>query len=323
MLRRALLNPLALVLWTTAASAGVLWATAASAGEPSPKDVREARELFAKAEQDEASGHFDDALAKLEQAIRIKATPGLRFHVGYAKEKLGRYREALADYEEAERLAHTEKKDEVLAALKDVLPSLRERIPVVEISVADPVFTVSVDQGDAAPYREPLRLDPGPHRLVIRAGGRRDYQKDILLRERDRLHMDAVLEPLPLAKTFANEPPPLAPPPSSKTTAIGMAVGAGILVAGGVPFLLLAGGAQDQGLRCQEAGKDCGTYRDRVRVYDWTAATLFAAGLTAGVVSVVLFASPPSEPSNKKSSPPARTELGLGGSGVVIRGSFE
>ncbi len=65
--------------------------------DPSPGEIQAARDLFAKAEQDEDAGNWSAALDKLRRAASVKMTPGIRYHVGLCEEKLGQIAAALND----------------------------------------------------------------------------------------------------------------------------------------------------------------------------------------------------------------------------------
>ncbi len=298
------------------------------AAEPTAKELAQARDLFAKAEQREQASHFEEALPLLEQAVRIKTTPGLLFHIGYAKEKLGRYKEALAAYEEAERVARAEKKEEVLAILKEQLPALREKLPSIEILGADVPFTMTIDQELPFPYANaPVDLDPGPHRIVLRGDGRRPYQRDISVRERERMHLDVKFErEAPATQPVAAPPPPAAAPSKGHGLAIATAVGAAVLVGAAVPFYLLGGSAKDDGQRCVPA--DCDAVRSKTRVYDWMSASLLVAGVASGVVSIVLFTSksndaPTTSAAGSKTQAKTSARVGVSTNGLFLSGTFE
>src|SRR5690606_8548188 len=70
--------------------AGALLLVAPSAGaEPTATELAVARRLFREATQLEERQRWDLAAQKLREAIRIKETPGLRFHLAHCQENMG------------------------------------------------------------------------------------------------------------------------------------------------------------------------------------------------------------------------------------------
>src|SRR4029079_11912267 len=75
-----------------------------AAAEPAPSDIAEARRLFSEASDLRTEGKWDLAAKKLEAAIAIKETAGLRFHLAYCEEKMGHLLAATRDYDRADEL---------------------------------------------------------------------------------------------------------------------------------------------------------------------------------------------------------------------------
>ncbi len=66
------------------ALAALFYAVGAHA-EPSAADIASARRLFSEATELRRAGQWSDAAAKLREAIAIKETPGLRFHLAHCE----------------------------------------------------------------------------------------------------------------------------------------------------------------------------------------------------------------------------------------------
>ena len=125
------------------------------AAEPVSAEIALARRLFAEAKAAEEGKDWSLAAAKLRDAIAIKETGGLRFHLAYCQEQQGLLVESLGDYERADDLTAGTNDD-----LRSQLPAKREalhrRIPTVTLLVppkpTDPTLTVDgrsmmVDRG--------------------------------------------------------------------------------------------------------------------------------------------------------------------------------
>src|SRR4051812_4399290 len=112
----------------------LLLAKGALAADVSSPEIALARKLFADARAAEEAKDWQTALSRLREAVSIKETSGLRFHLAYCEEHLGKLVEALVDYERAEDLpapANDELKGQVSAKREALL----RRIPTVLIQV--------------------------------------------------------------------------------------------------------------------------------------------------------------------------------------------
>jgi hypothetical protein len=168
-----------------------------------------ARQLFAEATELEAQADFGAAEVKLKGAIAIKETPGLRFHLGHCQEKLGLLVAAAQNYARAAELIRAG------ARAPDVTPLLRlaqRRLDsrIVELELVVPADAAAVAELDgeilpASALGTPLRLDPGAHRVLVRAPGRADYRVELTLLAGERRKLGIFGEP-------RSEPEPAAPP---------------------------------------------------------------------------------------------------------------
>jgi hypothetical protein len=304
------------------------------ARDPSPREIQEARALFAKAERDERARDWKGALEKLEQAGAVKMTPGIRFHIALCREKLGALVEALADYEAAAVQARAEGVGDVLDAVRDPLADLRARVPSLSLTIVNaPAEGVDVAIDDrpiaAGALASPIRLAPGTHRNVARRAGNRagrPFTKDIELHERDTHALDLALPaaeaPAAVERAAPQAPetslPAAAAPPEapattpSRTNAIFATTGAALLVGAGVGAFLLAGRAQDE-LRDCTSPDDCTTKRPAVRTWDGLAIAAWASGAAVGAFAAVLWLRPARVP---------RVALAPAWNGASLRGTF-
>jgi hypothetical protein len=170
------------------ALASVAPAGAAATGEPSAAELAVARELFRQAGELRDAGHCDEALARLRQALAIKETPGLRFHVAYCEEALGQLVEALNDYDRAAELIESGiAAPDVQGLLGPARDALRQRIPTVRVQLpsASRVQRAELD-GKAVSsvvLRDPIPIDPGHHKLLVVVTGYEPFETDFALGE--------------------------------------------------------------------------------------------------------------------------------------------
>ncbi len=326
------------------AMACVATASSSSAAEPTQTELREARDLFARAEKDEKAGDWNGALEKLRRITQIKVTPGVRFHIALAEEKTGQLVAALADFALAEKQATDEKNREVLAALKDPIAALQARVPRLVVKAPPDVkgLEVVVDGKTLAPglYAAEMPVDPKAHTVDARAPGRKPFTRTIIGQEREITTVDVVLDddakpaptpgpaPLPTprpAPVPTPNPPPSAgpstsaPPPKSesKTAAIVATVGAVALIGAGVGAFFIADGQQSDGktqcaARTPQAG--CDDLRSPVRTWDTVALATWVGGAALATVAVILWAKPSA---SATTSTTGRLFVGPGAAGVA------
>src|SRR5882672_10460121 len=129
--------------WTRASSPRRIGLLAASAAlcfalgvraDPSAADIASARRLFSEATALREAGQWSEAGAKLREAIAIKETPGLRFHLAHCEEQMGRLLAARDDYDRADALIREgAAASDVAALLEPARSALRERIPTLVV----------------------------------------------------------------------------------------------------------------------------------------------------------------------------------------------
>ncbi|HEX4476229.1 MAG TPA: hypothetical protein VH142_14185 [Polyangiaceae bacterium] len=211
-------------LSTCAAIALASIAASASGAEPTPADIAHAKKLFSDATELREEGKYAESDAKLREAIAIKDTPGLRFHLAVCEEKLGHLIEAQSEYDHAQALIDQGvKAADVAELIGPARSALAERIPTLLVRVPAGVrgAAVSVDGQPIAPQaiEHPMELDPGTHSLLVRAADHRDFNLEVTLVEGDDRVVDAVLLP-----TSSSNDRSAAPPPSSPSSSSGAAV---------------------------------------------------------------------------------------------------
>lgn len=182
-------------------------APAVAAAEPTVAEIALARRLFTDARAAEEANDWKLATAKLRDALAIKETPGLRFHLAYCQEQLGMLVEALVDYDRADEALRAEPGSkpkgggDVAKQVVSRREALRKRIPTIHVTLPEGVSsaTLSLDGHpvSAAVFGRPIPENPGSHRLIVSAEGREPFTHDLTLSEGDAIVVTAVL---PIAK---------------------------------------------------------------------------------------------------------------------------
>jgi hypothetical protein len=185
------------------------------AAEPVPAEIVLARVLFAEARAAEDAKDWALAAAKLREAIAIKETGGLRFHLAYCEEQQGLLVEALVDYERSDDLT-AGTNEEFRAQLPAKRESLRRRIPTITLLAppkpSNPTLTVDGHAMPPAVIGKPIPLNPGRHTLVLSAPEHSAFTTQVSLNETDAVVANAILTPLREGAPVSTlEPAPIAP----------------------------------------------------------------------------------------------------------------
>ncbi len=248
---------LLLVTLATALLATPAWA------EPRTSDVETARRLFDEATALERQSAWREASEKLDAALAIKETPGLHFHRAHCAEQLGELVLAHRHYARAEAMiragATAPDVEELLVAAR---ARVLARVPRLTLALPSDVRGAALEI-DGMPVSDesgtPVLLDPGRHRIVARAPGRRDFEMEITLAEGQTQTLEVVLaEPPP------SNAPSVAPKESKSeqgTSGLGareiVLIGEATLavagLAAGIGFSIAKANASDRAERAQRA----------------------------------------------------------------------
>lgn len=205
----------------------VALAPALAQGEPTASEIARARGLFDEAVLAEEEEDWALAATKIREAISIKETAGLRFHLAYCEEQQGHLLEALTEYERAAELAATDPKSgrDVRRRATQNRDALRGRLPMLTIELSDDLTaaTLRLNDRSVAPslFGKPTPRNPGPHRLVVSTPGYEPfiYETQLIEGEEHVVRIEPSMM-MPLRSSPASAPP-LAlektetPPPSS------------------------------------------------------------------------------------------------------------
>lgn len=202
-----------------AAGAALCFSLSAHA-EPSAADLASARRLFSEATALRESGRWSEAAAKLREAIAIKETPGLRFHLAHCEEQEGLLIAARDDYDRADALIRQgAAAADVAALLEPARVALRERIPTLVVRAPPDARAVGLEIDGEMIATEalgsPIQLNPGVHNIMVSAASRDPFRLELTLKEGEDRVVEAQLKERPPAKGTQG-PPPAAPAAAPK-----------------------------------------------------------------------------------------------------------
>jgi hypothetical protein len=160
-----------------------------------------ARRLFEDAVRLEHESRWELAASKLRDALAVKDTPGLRFHLAHCEEQLGRLVEALISYDQArELLAAGAKAPDVEALLEPARKALEARVPYLMLVPPADVDRLEVELDGKAVARSVLGraapVNPANHRVVARAPGYKEYSAEFQLGAGDRRTLQLEMTPV-------------------------------------------------------------------------------------------------------------------------------
>ena len=328
------------VLALAVAGGQVSWAPPASAQTADQLD--KARLDFRDGLSLEAAGNWAAALAKFQSVGRVKLTPQVRFHIGRCHEQLGRLNEALGEYRLAEHEAQQQNLAE-LQAITQARQGLEGRVPKLVIRRGEGADLARVELDGVeigeAQLGKAFGVDPGPHNVVAKLPGKREFQRSAIVKESETV--EVVLD----------VPPELAaaPPSSGEKELPSSAVdsgkkgrgplpwvigGVGVagLIGAGTFYALRAGAKSDLEEGCR--GDTCPASLEDTQKKGELYSTLSVVSLGVGVVGIgvatYLLVSAPASPAPPSASgrggqwfvPVDVAALPHGGGTVTVRGRF-
>jgi len=184
--------------------------------EPTPSELALARELFAEASALEEAGNWAAAAVKLREALSIKETPGLRYHLAHCEEQSGQLVTASLEYARASELIREGAQAPDVAQLLALADQrLAARIPKLILRLPADVqgASVEIDGHGVTPtvFRYPVPLDPGTHQIVARAPNRSEFSRSVSLSAGETRTLDLELSPAPA---------PISPRPGSPASSV-------------------------------------------------------------------------------------------------------
>lgn len=199
--------------WVVMFAFGWLTASTAHAAEHDPAA---AQALFDQGRALMNDKKYAEACPKLEESQRLDPGMGTLFHLADCYERWGKLASAWAAFLDVASLAAAAGQTDRENAAKARAQNLEPRLPRITITVPEmsrlPELRVTRDDVDvgSAQWGSPLPVDPGPHRVVASAPGRRAFTNDVVLKEGATENL--TIPALEAARETAAPAPPLAQP---------------------------------------------------------------------------------------------------------------
>lgn len=249
----------------------VLRATTSLAQDPSaasgPRET-ERTNLYKEGVALADAGKWEGALEKFRAVVAIRSAPAALIALGTAQENTGKLAHAVRTYEAAEQGARAANDEALADRAHQASAALRSRIArlIVRIPPGEPAATVTVDGETVEAAAAGIAVDPGKHRVVAAAAGRKPFEREIEVRAGGQAEVAVVFESQPAPATAAPATPaaaiaPVAPGeatersvPSGRPLPVGPLVLGGVGVAATVVGIVVRlGGNADY----DEASKEC------------------------------------------------------------------
>ena len=175
----------------------------AAAAQNPPEAERlfiEGRALLTAGKPEEACAKFEQSLAKDPRQI------GVLMNLGLCNERAGKIASALRLYQEAFDRAVEANLQNARELAQDQINKLAAKVPVVALNYAGarlPGQKLVIDDEVIANERTEVRLDPGPHDLVLTAPGRVAYEKKLHLDVGSRTTIELPMLEVPKSRVVA------------------------------------------------------------------------------------------------------------------------
>lgn len=297
-------------LGRTALGLGVvaLSLTAGSGAQAQTKqELDAARKLFQEGMALSAANNCPAALTKYRAVANVKMTAQVAFNIAECEERLGKLVSALGNYRLAASQAQGDPRaKDVASRVADRIDALDARIPKLTIKRgkgAD-VAVIELDGSElgAAQLSAATPVDPGPHTVVAKVGGKEYANETVTVTEKETKTFEVNID-VPVARLEKPEAVPIPPdpnsdkpPPSGRSRAPGaVALSVGVVgVALGVTFTVMRGGAlSDLDAKCggdTTCPPSAQSIADKGRLYTGLAEGGFILGAVGIVSGIVLLA---------------------------------
>ena len=330
----------ALVL--TSVSARDVAAAPGGASPEEPSTERERRDAYRLGVVAATHGEWATAKTQFARVVALRPSPKALFSLAQVEEELGQVASALATYEEARTSAQGaqgSQEAEVVTAAARAEAALEPRVPhvhVVASGVANAAAATATLDDRPIPTTLLIAVDPGSHRLVVRAPGSRPATLTVTLRERQQLELPVRLELEPSAsgnaagerssestvRATSARPQGSSPGAAGWRVASYAALGASVVTAGlGAYFGVKAATTNDasytQGCRGDACPSDAAQTRQSALVQARASTALFITGgalAAGGIVGLLLTA--------HRSTNGPELALAVGPTGLALEGAF-
>lgn len=312
------------------ASALLLAAPAASAAGPSSQSAPAlARAAFAEGRAAMKAGDLPRACARFADAHRLDANVGYAVNLARCEEKRDELVRARQHWQEALDLARA-RADARAAEVEAGLEAVDARVPRLVIVPTEPVaheLAVRLDDVllESTVLRAPIPVDPGLHRVVASAPGRKDWSTSLTVSAHETKVTLPVLEAeTPVVVTPAASAPVAPPPPpraagstQRKVAVVAGAAGVAGLVVGTIFGLRAASKQSSSEEACKPDKNVCPPEGLALREQAQSAATVSTVSFLAGGVlaagGVVLWLTAPRNAARSVGLAPAPGGVSLHG----------
>ena len=306
-------------------SSAPCWAQSEPAGTP---EQSVARQIFAQGNSLLAAGDYTGALERFRTAYEKWKNPKILINTGTTLVALGRYAEAADTYDLY--LHHPEAEASHRTEIEQALREAESRTAQLRVEVNEPGGAVMIDgrrlEGDGT---GPVRIDPGPHAVIIQKQGRTPTARPVVLEAGQRVVLKMYFAPSSTATPRSTQDPPPAGP-GLLLPAVFLGAGTLSLAASATFFAVRAGAVSDlkascEGKVCPDSSQSTIDRANRMGIYG---SVMLATGLveaTAGLTLLYLHrsAAPPPSTAPPPATPPALSfSLHFGPGTAFLKGSF-
>lgn len=305
-----------------------------SADEPDTKT--RAQTLFIEGRQAIDANDWKTGCPKVRESLGLFAVANSHFTVAQCDERDGHMIAALEHWERG--MALVDATDPRAPVAKDHIANIEPRVPRIRVVIpaASASATVWLDDMklDPAALATPLRVDPGKHVFVVRAKGRQDNRREIVIAEKERTEFVANIGPVgtagltPTASSSTSSsvaPPPTAPMHPRKVA--GFVVGgvgvASLVVSAVTGNELSSVHATLDNSECAKSVAGCpSTKRDNYKNLYLSSAITFSLGLAGVGAGVIMILTAPKSVQEKTGNTAVVPLVLPGGAGIGLSGRF-
>jgi hypothetical protein len=230
--------------------------TLSAAADDDAAATAKAKTLFTNGQKLYKAGKYADAIARFEEAFKVKSHPVIYFNIGKCWEQLGDSAKALRNFRDYLRLSpEATDRQQVTDSIANLERRLREKGVQQLLIFAEPATAkILVDGKDLGPSPASVELTAGTHELLVTADGMDKVQRNITTTLTRATEMTITLQaggstpvlvsdaPKKDTETKVSDPGP--PPPPPPVVTVPTEKGGRLLtyVAGGVAVAALGAG---------------------------------------------------------------------------------
>lgn len=161
----------------------------AFADAPSAQDLAEAKKFFDAGIKFSQQGAYRDALAAFREAKRLAPRPSIQTNLAQTHRDLREYAAAYEAYAELITTYPTQLKPQEILSAQRAMSELEAFTGTIEVKTQEPGARVSLDDSDvgALPLAHPLRVNVGTHTLLISKDGFQPIKKSLDVKGHDAI----------------------------------------------------------------------------------------------------------------------------------------